>query len=135
MEVEGDARDDALSADADPPNGVVSDKAQSTEALCIAEGIAWWRANVGKISDRVFRRVTAGSIEAHGWDAVFRGLQCYAAKARAKGKTMKLEWFVAEDARWIAEEADEHRLIGANGNEAELMAYVTSSEYLHGARR
>lgn len=100
----------------------------------VRDGAAWWREHVGEIAEPKFGAMLKAAVDHHGWDTIFPALRFYAEHA-GKYKNRSPKYFADEAARWIAEEADEHRLIGANGNEAEIMAYVTSPEYLRGAKR
>lgn len=90
----------------------------------VAEGVAWWSESVGRITPARFRRVFGGSVAAHGWERVFPAVKQFVTHQRSKKGGLNPDWFVREDARWIAEAEDEHTIIGADGNEAEIAQFL-----------
>lgn len=100
----------------------------------VAAGVALWTAHVGHTTPERIRRCLSPAVEGHGWPRVEQAISYYAAIRQKDGRTAKLEWFRDEAVTWMDRADDEHRIIGANGNEAEMMAYITSPEYLRGGR-
>lgn len=67
----------------------------------VSEGAAWWSDNVGMVKEPRFGATLKDAVVAHGWPKVFEALKCYAADAKSRGKTAKLQWFVDELVKWL----------------------------------
>ena len=70
----------------------------------VAEGAAWWRANVGSVTEKQFGGMLVDQVRTHGWPAVFEGAKEYA--ANQNGRDKRLDWFAKDAVRWIKQAAE-----------------------------
>jgi hypothetical protein len=80
---------------------LVADAPKPKKSTWITEGVHWWAANVGTVSEPRFGKALKDCVVAHGWPKVFEALKCYAADAKARGKGARPEWFASELVKWL----------------------------------
>jgi hypothetical protein len=65
----------------------------------VTEGSAWWRVNVGSVTEKQFGGTLVDLVRTHGWPAVFAGAKEYA--DHKNGRDKRLDWFAKDAVRWI----------------------------------
>lgn len=63
---------------------------------------AEWTTTVGAITRPRFRAAMKPVLDAHSAPAVLRGMRRCVEEAKEKGRSLRVEWFAGEAARWIA---------------------------------